>query len=281
MEHWLVLSNCQTQGLTNCLGLLYPDAEVEACDIWQLRHEIDQWSKAIPAYDRVFLNVEVGQLGLFDFSGLQNVVRIPTLEFYAYHPDLCCVWVNNLPIKSPLDDYHSAIAVAAYKKGLDEKAACALFNGGFYAAAGFFGLWERSRSEMLGTFMHYGFDLAGPFRRWTQRRPFMHAVNHPRIECLWDIATLAVAKAGREPVVSVVRPHDNLIVSSIYPVFEELAEHLGVEGTNLFKPLGKFRLIPLDDFVAKSFEVYRMYAPDELVPGIITADRFQAIMDAI
>jgi hypothetical protein len=281
MERWIVISNCQTLGLTNCLSLLNPDVAVEPCDIWQFRNEIDRWRNEIGNFHRIFLNDEILSLGLIDFSVLTNVLRVPAVEFCGYHPDLCYAYSEGTGLETPLGAYNSMIAHAAFRKGLSESDTRSLYNARIFEAGGYFELWNEEKRNLISYFSQYGYDLSESFRNWTMRDSFMHSMNHPRIDCLHDIAAMASIKIGRRIVPNTLRPHDNLCHGAIFPIYDEIAEALGIEGSYLFKVPSQYKTVTLEQFIAGSFAAYRQHDPAGMHVSEIFQRRYSAICDAI
>lgn len=277
MERWIVLSACQTLGVANSLSLLNPDVSIEPCDIWRFRNEAAHWSAHLADYDCIFVNDEVSELGLVEFAQLPRVVRLPAINFAGYHPDLCYVVSAGRNVHTPLGDYHSIIAFAGFKQGLSEADTLAPYNARTFEGAGYMDMWGIDKAHLMNLFRHYGYDLSAAFRQWGMREGFMHSVNHPRIECLYGLARVATTKAGRTPVDSPARPHDNLRNAQIFPVYPEIAEACGVERSTLFKVAGQYRLLPLQEFVRASFEAYRSHGAGTLD----TAEQFKGRHDAI
>jgi len=285
LERWMVIANCQTQGLSNCLQLLNPGVTVEASDIWHFQSQATRdpahWAAHMMSYDCILLSDEITALGLVDFSACPRVVRIPPIGFAGYHPDLCYVYAEGKGVQTPLDDYHSIVAFAAFKMGLTEADAVALYNARMFEAGGYLDMWAIDKGHLFAHFDRYGYDMAAPFRQWAMRESFMFTLNHPRIECLYDLARVATTKAGRTPVDSPARPHDNLRNAQIFPVYPEIAEACGVEGSTLFKVAGQYRLLSLQEFVHASFEAYRGYGADVLDTTEQFKGRYNAIVAAI
>ena len=281
MERWVVISNCQTLGLANCLQLQNPNAVVEACDFWTFKSGAEQWSHQLAAYDCIFLNDEILALGLVDFSRFACVVRVPPIVFSGYHPDLCYVSRGDDQVQTPLNDYHSIIALAAFKKGLSEADTLALYNMRTFEAAGYLPFWHSERINLLAYFRDYGYEMSHAFRRWTMRDGFMYGINHPKIECLYDLSLAATVKVGHTPVDGPFLPHDNLRNGQVFPIYNELAETCGIEGSYLFKAAGHYRLLTLAQFIAGSFDAYRSCGAAEFGTGKQYQGRYNAVFVAI
>ncbi|WP_420211050.1 WcbI family polysaccharide biosynthesis putative acetyltransferase [Burkholderia aenigmatica] len=280
-ERWIVMSNCQTLGLANCLAQQNPGIEVEACDIWEFKRNRDIWIQKIAECDHLFLNVDLQSE--HDFSATKRVTIVPSLWFGGYHPDVCIITANDAPIKTPLDDYNSIIAVAAYKKGLSVSEALTKFNGDIYKAAGYYNTWNTEKDFVLPYWKNMGYDLTACFRQWTMREAFMYSSNHPHIDCLYDVAAIATKKAGYDPILGTgsLRPHDNLKHGAIYPIYPEIAEALGVTGSYWFKRPNRYGLLSLEEFVTESYASYQQVDRDAIQINHVFSSRYELVYNAI
>lgn len=270
---WLLISNCQTMGLSNCIGMVNPGIEIEYCDFPKFRKAPKDYLRGIESYDRVLTAPQFLSTEAADLSRLKNLVVVPTVYFDAYHPDLCLVFSGNTIVKGPLSDYHSSIAFAAYMQGLDERATKALFNARSYASFGFFGRWQQAKERLLAEFSTYDLGLASAFSGWS-RNPsaFMHSVNHPSIRCLYDVARAIVQSQGFEDQSAHLMPHDNLLNGPGFPVYDEIAEHYSVHGSYRFKLAGQYSHIGLEQFIRGCFDAYDQHDKSSLaVAGMYRA----------
>ncbi len=278
MERWIVFSNCQTRGITNCLSLQNPDADVTPCEFLTLIQNPAVWAEALPQFDRIFATQEILGLGLMDFAAFGNLTILPSIQFGGFHPDICYASSPQGTTKTPMDDYNSIICLAAFNKGLSEADTLKLFNRSTYMAGGYFEIWALEKRQMFDHFSDCGVDLSADFRRWSMRGSFMYSVNHPRIECLYDVAAQMTRRIGREPLLDWLRPHDNAANAVVFPVYDEIAEELGIPGSYHFKPGGQYRFLSLEAFIAGSFAAYRQFPSTTF--GIFEA-RYNAVFNAI
>lgn len=179
------------------------------------------------------------------------------------------VKLNDSILKGPMDDYHSMIVLASFLKGVPVGKVPGLFRDEVYRHAGFFSIWDEEKRILLERFDAYGLDLRKPFIRWMRGEIFLYSFNHPKIRVLFDIATLVAEKLDAGKVVtSVPLPPDNLATAPVWPVYPEIAEYYGFAGGGyLFKPAGLFRLMDLESFVNRSYEVYRGVDREKLETG--------------
>jgi hypothetical protein len=265
-KRWLVISNCQTVGLANCLSLLCPKVNIDTCDIHRFKSETEEWSKQLSDYDELIAIPKVQTLGFNDFSERSNVTYLPVLIFRGFHPDLTYVVCNDKVIKGPMDDYHSIVVFLAYKLGLSESQACQLFSARPYKKVDLPSIWETEKQTLFQSFRDHGFEITRDFIKWIRDGSFMHSVNHPKIGALYDIAKLVAEKLGAETIAnSLIRPHDNLLVGPIWPIYPEIADELALtNGSYLFKTHDSYRLFDLNEFIAGSYSSYRAYHADDL-----------------
>jgi hypothetical protein len=264
MKKWLVISNCQTYGIGNCLSLLCPQVEIEVCDIWNFQKVYAELQQKLHSYDCLIVNPEIQALGLVDFQSHNNVVEVPGVWFSGFHPDNCYLFKSGTPIKGVMDDYHSLIIFTAYKNRILETKVRDLFCAEVFQALSYFDDWGPARDGFLNSFMAVGIDLRKDFLKWSRKGVFMHSLNHPHIDVLYDICEKIAARAGEVTVRSNVRPHDNLIMGPTVPVYPEIGAYFGYTGDYNFKPAGVYKLMSIEELISKSYESYAAIGVDDV-----------------
>ena len=258
-ERWLLVFNCQTVGLTNCLTFLSPNVEVKGVDIWDYTHNHAVHNAGMGEFARVVMHPELQGVTGYDVALAKQVSFLPGVYFEGYHPDTCFAETPGGVLKGPLQDYMSLIALAAYEAGLSYAETLRLYNGKTYEKCGYMDVWDGSRDQLIQTFQQYGLDVRPVFSRWGLRRPFMYSTNHPRIEVLQDIARLFMLQQGVRVQETDVLPADNLANGPCFPVYPEIGEALGVEGSYLFKPIGKYTYLTLAQYVRSNFDLFEQH----------------------
>lgn len=256
-SRWLLLYNCQANGLGNCLNLMCDEIAVEHFDPTGYARERERLASELRAFDRIFVAPQFQGLGNALEPVADRVASLPTVFFNGYHPDVCYVNSGPRPLRGPLGEYHSIIAYASYVAGLSEEEACSQFRERTYERLGYPGRWEKSWRRLLASFNRHGFDLSPRRAAWSRAGVFMYTVNHPRIHCLRDVAAMVLEREGRKARYLDVLPPDNLANGPVIPVYPGLASRLGCEGSRLFKRPGAYRHFPLEAFVAESYAAYR------------------------
>jgi hypothetical protein len=277
-RRWLLVYNCVHLGLTNCLKLQAPGLHIEAIDFARFRKNFAQWEPKLAGYDAILTSSHYIRNDAVDFSAVNHVRALPLVHFDAYHPDMC--YVNGTGgelLKGPMGGYQSKIVVAAYKKGMRQDQVAALFNGRNYEAFGYLEFWDPARARMLKGFADVGCPVDAWFPRWSARGAFMHSGNHPAIHVVYDIASAVLAAEGIAPVHSAVMPHDNLLAGPVLPVYNEIAEHLSVPGSLLFKIPTDYRYLDLSQFIAASWETLSQHDPGSLQLNAMHAPSFDEV----
>jgi len=277
-ERWLVISNCQTHGFANSLQALVPEVEVRSMYPHTFNNAPFRNNRLFSQYDRLFISTGIElTMPRAKLDRIPQHTALPWFGFRAYHPDLVYAQCNGIPFKSPADDYHSGIALAAYRRGLSVADTRRLFTSRVFEACGFMDWWEPERDCMIKHLEETGIDITKQINRWGRDDAFMYSNNHPKIRVLFDIARELVKNLGREPLAGATMPHDNLAFASGFAVYPEIGECLGVPGAYLFKTFDTYRQINLDEFLAGSFASYDRFPNEELG---VTAE-FAAAFDRI
>jgi hypothetical protein len=253
---WLLLFNCQAQGLACCLELLHGNVEVESMHALAAREQLDGLYERIDDYERILIAPRVRDCVDPRIAARDNVTWVPHVWFHGYHPDLCFLSFAAPLSTGPTGAYHSAIAYAAWRAGYDLPATLALYQGETFAALGYYDAWAPSREQLLSSYRAHGLDLEAAFVRWTRSGPFMHAINHPKIGVLMDLARAVLRSLGVEPVESGLTPPDNLVNGPVFAVYPELGERLGVPGHYRFKTSDGWTTLDLAQYVEAARAVF-------------------------
>lgn len=260
-KSWLMIFNCQGYGLSNCLELLCPEIKVQFYTADAYRQQSGTINANLDHYDRIVITPDLEKSTGIDLQNRDNVLRIPPLLFYGFHPDLCWLFHNGNFLKGPTGGYHSAITYASFQAGLDERQTLELFNDNTYERLGYYNEWDRERGRLLELYRGLGLDLSRHFIEWSRKGLFMYTSNHPTIICLRDLAKSILSQTGSRILDTDLLPPDNLANGQTFPVYPEIGSRLGVRGNYLFKLAGKYEWIHLDEFTHESFKLYRSSSP--------------------
>jgi hypothetical protein len=267
VEQWLVMSNCQTMGLANCIQAQTPEVAVTALDPGMFKARPMRLNARMGKFDKLLIYPGIRpEVGRAKLERIAAHVELPIVTFRAYHPDLIYIFDRGRPLSGPLSHYHSAIAFACHRKGLAVADAQGYFNGAFYETCGYLDLWARERDRLLAEFDACGLDIRTRFRNWGRERAFMYSYNHPRIGPLYDMASALLSSAGLEPRRSDLIPQDNLASSAIFAVYPEIGEALGVAGNYEFRAVGDYRPMGLREYLTRCYALYDSLPAENLTP---------------
>lgn len=262
----LVVTHCQTYGLADALSFLLPDYEVKGED--QGLFERNLKAPDAPARRHVDLLVRGPQLpGVKDNSAydgrltFDHQVIVPGLQIDRYHPDICWIPHGDKLLWGPIGQNHSRIVFRAYQKGYDPSAIEALFTRDIFQRAGYLTPYPGQLNNLIARFAEFDIDIAKYIGKWSRQGSFMHTINHPKVECLFDISREVVRNLG---VPSLLDSYpdiaccisDTLATGAAFPVYPDIAMAYGFEGSYLFKKPQSYRMLGLSEFIAQSVEFY-------------------------
>jgi Polysaccharide biosynthesis enzyme WcbI len=266
-----IVGNCQALGVAYGVKLLLPRGAV---DIYQVQPgtltSIKSLAATLTNYEHVFCSdfpsgfVRGGNSdALQEFVG--TIIRFPLVTFAGFHPDI--IGINKTPdgsriVFGPMGPYHSAIVLFAFRAGFSVDEAEALFDRAVFNILGYFDMWEPACAGFLAHAKATGTDLSGDIVRWTRRGCFMHTVNHPKAYVLFDIARSMLARVGISTADLNFDDYafDPLASNYVCPVYEPIAESLGIKGSYLFKQNRGIRrrggFLLLRQFIEESYRTY-------------------------
>jgi hypothetical protein len=231
-----VLGNCQAHGVAQCIRLLAPQVEVVSRSVALTDGDkpevITALAAEMAACDLALIQtleeVQPRLTGLFETALAQSRSRArrwPPVIFRGFHPDCVYVMRDGLAMDGIVGPYHSALLCAAWAEGLAPERAAGLFNTFAYAALGYFDAFDEAVALLEPRTRRHGFDLSAFLN--VPAAPFMHTVNHPRVEILQSVAVQALDLAGIARSPTVPLPEDELAQGPVWPAYPELAQRGG------------------------------------------------------
>ncbi|MBY8823045.1 WcbI family polysaccharide biosynthesis putative acetyltransferase [Sphingomonas colocasiae] len=267
MEQWLVISNCQTFGLANCLQAQADDVLVTGVDTLLFNSDPERFNSEMERYSKLFIADGVkAELASARIDRIADHIALPMFTCRAFHPDLVYLLHDGRPVGGPAGDYHSAIAYACFLKKMSVADTIQRFTGSFLERCGYMGMWLPERDRLIGELAGLGLDISLPIRSWGRQGAFMYSINHPRIHVLHDIAAELLRALNKKPFANAIVPHDNLAAGAGFAVYPEIGEALGVPGSYTFKNVGSYRPLDLASFLTGCFESYERLAAGSIEP---------------
>ena len=278
-----VVGNCQSFGYAFALKLFDPALVVDRYALVAPSYtDLKTLRAALADYDIVF-SQDFGPKILRDnatsdalYADLPGVIRLPTVNFYGFHPDtihLLDPTKGYRYILGPAGVYHSALALFGHIKGFSVEQTEALFSHEAFAFVGYLDVWPSAIEEVLRAGQAAGMKLDSAVARWSRGRAFMYTPTHPRPQVMFDVARLAMGTAGLQAQALDTDDYavDDLSRDYILPVYPPLAELYGLAGSTVLK-LAHYRfshgvgeMLTLKDYIARSFAHYAGRRREQLV----------------
>lgn len=270
----LALGNCQAKGVADCAGAML-GVPVDYFHPSRIKTEPEAFIAALRAASLVLAGnggpLSQARAHMADAGiAATPVLAVPRLYFPGFHPDAIYPATASAERPNPLGNCNSAILLAAWRDGLTPQQATTLFREEVYRALGYFDVFADASKVMAEEYSLAGIDAADLIDLWRARGAFMHQPLHPKLRVMSDVAKRLLVNAGLASEASEPATiDDELAHNAIWPVYPEIARHLGVEGDLVFLPKNARRsknpdLAPmdLDAFVVRSFAVFEAQPPE-------------------
>lgn len=273
MQTLTLIGNCQVEGLKRHLEVMLPQVRIMACEVWKMTlADIESTGRALDHADVVVAQpLHAPQYGPLQLEALKapgspfRLMLIHNLHFEGAMPD--CAYVGRLGhrIASPISSYHSKIVLQAFLDGVDEAAALARLVGGHGVDA--HRVWvqqveELRRRESLGLV-----PFVDEIEALSRSRRSFHVINHPAGHLLGSYAhKIASVLLGSSPFMPDGVP-DLLEVGGGWPTLPWVRDANGLqyEHSHFVVPGAQARRMAIDEFVGRSYEIYRAQTPADLV----------------
>jgi hypothetical protein len=273
VQSLVLIGNCQVEGLKRHLGVMFPKVEVAAFEVWRMTQEdIQAAGRMLARADVVVAQpLHSPQYGPLRLEALMapgrpfRLMLIHNLHFEGAMPD--CTYVGRLGhrIASPISNYHSRIVLQAYLDGVDEVVAHARLLEGYGIDAR--RVWAQQLQELRRREARGLIPFAEEVEVLSKLRRSFHVINHPTGHLLETYAhKIASALLGSAPAMPDGVP-DLLEAGGAWPTLPwvRAANRLKYEQSYFVAPGTQARRMTLDEFVGRSYEIYRAYVPADLV----------------
>jgi hypothetical protein len=187
---------------------------------------------------------------------------VPLIALYGYHPDAIYAFHHGSLMVGRQSVWTSRIILGAFLSGLTVDACEQLFSEEFFERLGYFDLHEPSVRSQVERFAQVGLDGRWWLDRVSALGNFLHSPNHPHPAGIgllaFQVATaleLPIERRAPFDLASFWNTYlaDHLRVS-IWPVYPEVADRLGVDGGYLFKDGDDF--YELREFIARRYSAW-------------------------
>lgn len=289
----LVALNCQAPGVAAALRCLTDASDVIPVAAGTIPDEqLHQQIAAHAARADLWFTSPGNRVALDLYAqhkaGGARLVTLPLIHFTAFHPDVCYAGSRKTQALAR-QPYNSAIAVWAYRQGLDAAATAELFNRRTYEALGYLDSWPAAEQALRKAFEASDLRARWPeFWLHVQRLGcFMHTPNHPQVAVLAHLARLAAQQAGLPLRNHSLAPGEltDGLASVIWPLYPEIAHELALDGgSTVWKLVGAHQYLDgVQAFVEHSFAGYEAQgiARADLEPRFFNAARLDEVLGGL
>jgi hypothetical protein len=248
----IVVGNCQSVGLANCLRAMLPEASVE--QVWA--NKVTDWDALAEAHDHLVVQGRRWRTEpLFRTDLGARLLAFPEVAFPAFHPDFVYVETPSGYLRGRTSVYNSALALFGWLQGLSVAETLALFGPETFERLGYLRMRHPSARVLVEAAADTDIPLDRLLRGWLRQSPFMHTLNHPCLRVSADLARAVAARLGLP--VAVERPEEVIadhLDDRILPVYPAVAERFGLTGSYDFAWYGEH--FGLEEMVARSHAMY-------------------------
>ena len=279
--------NCQTQGIADAVRAILPDAETPAFHMWGMDRDdaqarLDLVRDALARAD-TWVRMPLGTDALLEdvVPPGARVIQIPSLTFAAFHPDIVVATTVAGTYFRGLADYHSAIALWAWRRGLEPAEAAALFQPEVMAALGYDRYWGPAVRAVRDEFAASSLDWAPFWARLKREGVFMHTINHPRLAAVaLQGKAVAACIAGRDSIWDepVERYADDHLREVVWPVYPFVGEALGIPGSYHWR-YGDTHFGDVTSWAEATWSRYEGTAPDSVLCERLDHGTYDAVLE--
>ena len=266
-----VLGNCQAYAMARCIRALNPDVEIVSVSWAELKsdEQVQRLISSLEGLDAV-LAQPVNDPRL---AGLHPKVLIrrptpcaffPAVHFTGFHPD-ALLGPGRAGLGSLIGEWHSALILAGYLRGLPPERTEALFNAYVYGVLGYLDEYAKAEQFLRLRAEQIEWDLGPDLGAWRAASPFVHVPNHPKIEVMMSLARQVCINSGLEFDAAAATPADPFDRFGDWPIYPELGKRLGVPGEMVFvSPVEQDRAFDLLGAIRWFYAGYAKAPPETL-----------------
>jgi len=284
----VVSSNCQTAALAAALRDLlpgdvvipapiplpaFPSAEAELPFVEQL-NECDLWLSA----GHWHLPEKHGVLAV---NPKLMIIRIPTIIFSAFHPDL--VYARRRSTGEIIvHNYNSAIAIWGFNNGLTIADVAGLFSLRSFSQLGYLTRWDLSVNYLRDRFAETQVEFAKFYLAVKRDGIFMHSLNHPKPGPIVQLAKQISMQFGLdESVFDVPLEIPDSLADTVWPVYPGVGDYLSLPSSYIWTMDGH-KIHGLEQYLEYAYQNYEKQgiSPGDIEAGGIDEGHFNKVLHA-
>ncbi len=253
---------------------------------------VDELEKKAEVAEKIYLMTVFKDLLLpFCENFLDKIELMPYINCSAFHPDrIGFKTKDGNYIVTLMKNGNSAIALYGFQNGLSVDETILLFCEDVFEYLGYFDVWKKSLSWAQSEERMTGWPVIQWYQKWRTEGVFVHTPNHPILRVHAEISRYLLDRHSIELEVS---EPENVIIDcglrqTVWPVYPEIAEQLGVEGSYKFKMAETIQKefeyetdsISLREYVEDCFNRYTIIGKDNFSNSILDKEPFASLKES-
>ena len=240
----VITGNCTAGGIVEGLAAALPTVDIQGFPAWELETPEQRTRAAakIGTADAWLLTPLPENTDIEAAVNPREVIDLPHLAFAGFHPDAIYAVRGDGGIFRGITDYHSAIGLWAWRKGLDPETAARLFTPDIMQRLTYDRYWDPSVTALKQDFADSSLSFSTFWARLKRSGVFMHTINHPTAPALALLAKAIAVRLGADDTVWDIpteRYTQDLLSHIVWPVYPWVGTSLGVDGAFRWKMDGR------------------------------------------
>ncbi len=273
MRNIYIVTNCQSASIASCLKLMLTDFKAIPIPITEFDQKIRDMNfihSIKPDDIWIVLKRFSEVLELTGNINKENIIIIPHIYFYGFHPDFDHITLENGDVlRAPGKcDYHSKILLSLYLRGVEKFNFKSLYSEKIFDSLNYFNIYNLESIRLVKSFNDHGFDGNLIMQNIKYEECFMHTFNHPKISLIFLMCQQIFTKITNKKISSQLLKYiiDPLHDFTILPIYPEIANYLGFEGSYFYKFGPELFINNFDNYLDFVFRGY-----DKLGPEVINS----------
>lgn len=266
----VVLSSCQAPPLARVIAAI-ADVSVFGCAISKTKdeHLAAHLMAMMDAADFVLSAPLSASWQPFDEQNLRERLGSRLLTYHrpnfaALHPDL--TYLRDPHLKSPVGDYHSRIVVDSFLAGMTEEQCIARFGRQEYVRMGFEDIARKAISKLHKNDASVDIKIADFVLENMKDKEILYTVNHPTQILNGYIAKEFLCRIGIDQIPARPMLIPTVLSSNvIWPIDRDWADIMNLSFYTERVFWHSNYIIPLEEFVMRSYALYRESDPGKLI----------------
>jgi hypothetical protein len=202
-----------------------------------------------------------------EFSTLTDVIQgkeiisLPTLHSFRYHPDLTDLVLNGQQLRFTAMGFHSATIFLGFKRGRSVDEVVSVLTDPTQTIFAELAMNDPVGESHWARFAELGIDTKSIRAKASRRESYMHMPNHPNAVCLTSIAQQIAYVNGWTKTLDTSAPaFEDPLEHIRSPVYQSVATNFGIQPHHYAVEHGILKHHSMRQWVQLHFDEYQQWA---------------------